>query len=161
MLNSLRQGDNAYVHCVTGVSRAPRAAAVIGAKLMGITFEKAKYIITQVRNIKCDRSEKGMEGPWTNTVLRGGETNAAAPTGFSCRAPITGTVTVHATTLVNGRARAICHGKVGATGARDLEDGVTTTESIEAAARDMGGTFCAACKSLLRASLILKINAIY
>ena len=58
VLNSLRQGDNAYCHCVTGVSRAPRAAAVISAKLMGITFEQAQYIIDQVRNIKSDKDEK-------------------------------------------------------------------------------------------------------
>jgi hypothetical protein len=163
VLNSLKQGDNAYCHCVTGVSRAPRAAAAIGAKLMGITFEQAMYIIGQVRNIKSDKDEKKMEGLWADSILRGGDTNVVAPTGFSCRAPITGFTrfTLHATTLVNGRALAICHGEAGATGTHDLEDGVITARSIEAAAFDMGGTFCATCKSLLKASLILRVNDIY
>ena len=163
VLNSLRQGDNAYCHCVTGVSRAPRAAAVISAKLMGITFEQAQYIIDQVRNIKSDKNEKSMEGLWADSILRQGDTNVVAPTGFSSRAPITGFygLTLHATTLVNGRALAICHGEAGATGTHDLQDGVITARSIEAAARDMGGTFCATCKSLLKVSLILRVNDIY
>ena len=161
--NSLMQGDNAYCHCVTGVSRAPRAAAVISAKLMGITFEQAQYIIDQVRNIKSDKEEEKMEGLWADSILRQGDTNVVAPTGFSCRAPITGFygLTLHATTLVNGRALAICHGEAGATGAHDLEDGTITAESIESAARDIGGAFCATCKSLLKASLILRVNNFY
>jgi hypothetical protein len=165
LLNSLRQGDNAYVHCVTGVSRAPRAAAVISAKLMGITFEQAKYIIDQVRNIKNDGGEERMEGLWAEGILRYGDTIPVAPTGFSCRSPIIGLTrfTLHATTMVNGRALAICHAVSGATGTYDLQDGVITARSIEAAARDMGSycTFCATCKSLLKASLILRVNSIY
>ena len=130
---------------------------------MGITFKQAKYIIDQVRNIKSDGGEERMEGLWADGILRGGDTIAVAPTGFSCRSPITGftQITLHATTLVNGRALAICHGEAGATGAHDLEDGTITAESIESAARDIGGTFCATCKSLLKASLILRVNNFY
>ena len=31
LVNSLRQGDNAYVHCISGISRAPMAAAAVAA----------------------------------------------------------------------------------------------------------------------------------
>ena len=125
---------------------------------MGITFKRAKYIIGQSRNIK---DEPGMEGPWTETALQRPATSAIAPTGFSCRAPVTGTVTVHATNIVMGRAWAICHGEVNASGAADLKDHVKTTKSIEAAARDMGGNFCEACRCRLRASLILRVERFY
>ena len=60
LLNSLRQGDNAYVHCVSGISRAPMAASVMGALL--ISFEEAKSIRNQTRNVSFDRSEQHMEG---------------------------------------------------------------------------------------------------
>ena len=101
--NSLIQGDNTYCHCVTGISRAPRAATVISAELMMITFEQGHYFIDQVRNINIDKDEKNMKGPWAYSILRQGDTNSAAPTGFSSRAPITGScgLTLHATTLVN------------------------------------------------------------
>ena len=87
--------------------------------------------------------------------------SATVPTGFSCRAPVTGTVTVHATNIVMGRAWAICHGEVNASGAADLRDHVKTTQSIEAAARDMGGNFCEACRCKLKASLILRVERFY
>ena len=164
VLNSLRQGDNAYCHCITGVSRAPRAAAAaIGAKLMGITFEKAMYIIDQVRNIKHNGGEEKMEGCWAEGILRYGDTTPVAPTGFSCRSPITGFTrfTLHATTMVNGRALAVCHAESGATGAYDFQYGVITASSFVAS--DMGWycTFCATCKSLLKASLIVRVNNTY
>ena len=163
VLNSLRQGDNAYCHCITGVSRGPRAAAAISAKLMGITFEQAQHIINQVRNIKSDEEEEKMEGCLADSILQQRDTNVVAPTGFSCRAPITGFYgpTLHATTVVNGRVLAICHGEAGATGKHDLEEGTITAESIESAARDIGCIFCATCKSLLKASLILRVGKMY
>ena len=51
LVNSLRQGDNAYVHCISGITRAPMAAAVMSAGLMGISLEEAKNIISQTRNV--------------------------------------------------------------------------------------------------------------
>ena len=56
LVNSLRQGDNAYVHCISGISRAPMAAAILGAKLMGISVEDAKWWIDQARNVKFEEN---------------------------------------------------------------------------------------------------------
>ena len=161
VLNSLRQGDNAYCHCITGVSRGPRGAAAISAKLMGTTFEQALHLISQVRNIKSDGGEEQMEGCWADSILQQRDANVVAPTGFSCRAPITYGTTLHATTVVNGRALAICNGEAGATGEHDLEEGTITVESIESAACDIGGIFCATCKNLLKASLNLRVSKMY
>ena len=161
VLNSLRQGDNAYCHCITGVSRGPRGAAAISAKLMGTTFEQALHLISQVRNIKSDGGEEQMEGCWADSILQQRDANIVAPTGFSCRAPITYGTTLHATTVVNGRALAICNGEAGATGEHDLEEDTITVESIESAACDIGGIFCATCKNLLKASLNLRVSKVY
>ena len=67
LADSLRQGNNAYIHCVSGISRAPLAAAILCAVFMNISFGRAKDIITQIRNIK-DHPE--MEGPWIDRLLR-------------------------------------------------------------------------------------------
>ena len=44
LVNSLRQGDNAYLHCISGLSRAPVAAAIMGAKLMGIVTTRPRTL---------------------------------------------------------------------------------------------------------------------
>ena len=44
VVNSLRQGDNAYIHCVSGISRAPFAAAVLASSLMAATSPQASRI---------------------------------------------------------------------------------------------------------------------
>ncbi len=65
----MRQGDNAYIHCVSGISRAPAAAAVVGSSLMDISFERAKYIISQVRNVDFDgKGEKEMQKGWDTII---------------------------------------------------------------------------------------------
>ena len=79
----LRQGDNAYVHCIPGITRAPMAAAVMGAMLMGISFEEDKGIINQTRNVSFASGER-LQGAWIDRLLREGVTNAEVPTGFSC-----------------------------------------------------------------------------
>ena len=96
----LEQGDNAYVHCVSGISRAPMAAAVMSSMLMGIDFEDAKDIINQTRNVKFEGmhgGQRSMGGPWIDEVLQKGTINAVVPTGFSCRVAHPEQVVVHAT----------------------------------------------------------------
>jgi hypothetical protein len=128
---------------------------------MGTTFEQALHLISQVRNIKSDGGEEQMEGRWADSILQQRDANIVAPTGFSCRAPLTYGTTLHATTVVNGRALAICNGEEGATGEHDLEGDTITVESIESAACDIGGIFCATCKNLLKASLNLRVSKMY
>ena len=47
VITSLRQGDNVYVHCVTGIRRSVVVAALLSARLMSITLEAAMDIINQ------------------------------------------------------------------------------------------------------------------
>ena len=51
VISSLRQGDNAYVHYVAGIKRAPIVAAILSAMLMGIKLDEAKDIINQSRKL--------------------------------------------------------------------------------------------------------------
>ena len=161
LVNSLRQGDNAYVHCVSGLSRAPMAAAVMGSMLMGISFEETQDIIHQIRNVSFDKEEQRMQGAWIDEVLRGRVTNAAVPTGFSCQVSNPYVVVVHATTLVEGATEPICRWKKGAEGKQNFKRDSITVESIEKASIEFGGRFCVNCEFLLKASLRLQVDRFF
>jgi len=173
LVNSLRQGDNAYVHCVSGLSGAPMAAAVMSAMLMGISFEQAKDIISQTRNVRFDGGEQRMQGAWIDSVIREGVTSAVIPTGFSCRVSNPDEVVVHATTVVEEVPQSaphqgagqciepICRWKKGAAGKQDFKRDSITVESIEEASVQFGGRFCVNCEVLLKASLRLQVHQLF
>jgi len=161
LVNSLRQGDNAYVHCISGISRAPMAAAVMSAILMGITFEEAKGIIDQTRNVSFDKGEQRMQGAWIERVLREPVTNAEVPTGFSCSVAKPDAVVVHATTVIGGDTEPICRWKKGADGKRTFKGIIMTLDTIEEMSSQFGGRFCSNCQALMRASLRLQVDHFY
>ena len=138
------------------------AAAVMCAILMGISFEEAKDIIHQTRNVSFDKGEQRMQGAWIDDMLRERVTNAAVPTGFSCRASNLDEVVVHATTLVEGTTEPICRWKESAIALQwNFERDSTTVESIERAFEEFGGRFCVKCEVLLRASLRLQVGRFF
>ena len=75
-ITSLRQGDNVYVHCVTGVRRAVIVAALLSAILMDITLEAAIDIINQSRHVEFNfhtgrhwnTKYESMEGQWMDEM---------------------------------------------------------------------------------------------
>ena len=160
LVNSLRQGDNAYVHCISGITRAPTAAAVMSAMLMGISFAEAKDIIHQTRNVSFASGSR-LEGAWIDRVLRESVTSAEVPTGFSCTGANRDDIVVHATTLVDGGTEPICRWKKGAAGKRDFKGNIMTTETIERASNQFGGRFCTNCHALLKASLKVQVERFY
>ena len=158
LVNSLRQGDNAYVHCVSGLSRAPVAAGVMGAKLMGISLRKSKQIIDQTRNVK---SERGMEVPWIDDVLHEDMPEAPIPTGFSCRVTHPSHVVVHATAAGKHGTGPLCRWKKGAAGQKTFKSCTMTVSSLEEAATEFRGKFCTTCEPLLKASLRVQIRELW
>jgi hypothetical protein len=157
-VNSLRKGDNGYIHCVSGISRAPMAAAILCSMLMGISFDLARVIISQSRNI---REEPGMEGPWIDRVLLLRPAEAEAPTSFSCHDTTPDRVVVHATSSLTGRVQPICRGIRGPMSRKEFTDNVLIFKSVEEAFNDRGGRFCTTCETLLRASLRVEVNNLY
>jgi hypothetical protein len=158
LVNSLKQGDSAYIHCIDGTSRAPVCAAAMSAILMGISFDKAKSIISQVRNVK---DETTMEGSWIDQMLQSSPTEAEVPTSFSCRSTRPSDLVVHATTTVKGGMQPICKWKKGEIGKHAIRGNVHTRISVEHASRDFAGSFCKNCAPLLRASLRMEVHRFY
>ena len=72
-------------------------------------------------------------------MIREGVTNAAVPTGFSCRVSKPDEVVVHATTLVKNGLEPICRWKKGVTGKQDFKSNTITVESVEQASNQFGG----------------------
>ena len=160
LVNALRQGDNAYVYRISGVTRAPMAAAAMGAVLMGISFGEAEGIINQTRKLDS-ASEEQLQGACTERVLHEGVANAEVPTGFSCCVANQDDIVVHATTSVDRGTEPICRWKKGATGKRNFKGNVMTVETVEQASSQFGGRFCFNCQALLRASLRLQVERFY
>ena len=164
LINSLRQGDNAYIHCVSGISRAPVAAAITSAKLMNTTFEKAKYIIGRVRNVKFEGYEgnpKDLEGPWIDGILHMTIPETVAPTGFSSCSTRDTHRLVHASVESDEGLGPICRWKRGPNNRKHYRSAVTTVTSLELAAAQFGGRFCSVCTASLRASLRVKIDELW
>ena len=155
LVNSLRQGDNAYVHCVSGTARAPVAAAVMSAKLMGISYGEALSIVSQVRNVVFNKGEQCRQETWINEVLQVDVDRMAVPTGFFCRTPNLDGVVIHAATEVEGSTKPICLRKPGKQFYR--HDSVIV-RSIEEAADKLGDRFCDSCGGLLKASLRVQVE---
>ena len=132
LINSLRQGDNAYIHCVSGLSRAPVAAAVASARAMCISFDCAKQIIDQVRNVKFkanhDNRYRPLDGPWIDTILRSTIPEAVAPIGFSWIVTRNSVGIVHATADSEGGTGPICRWKKGPANSRLFKAEVATVD---------------------------------
>jgi hypothetical protein len=100
LVDSLRQGDNAYVHCISGITRAPTTAALLSAMLMRIICEQAKRIIDQTRTSACSAREASrcLDKPIVERRLD----QTRTPTIFSCSAARQDNTVAHATTIVDG-----------------------------------------------------------
>ena len=73
LVTSLRQGDNAYVHCVTGLARAPTAACILVSLLMDEDVASATRRIAKLRNVQLyDKNTAKMRGDWMDRIV--GET---------------------------------------------------------------------------------------
>ena len=69
LLTSLRQGDNAYVHCMTGLARAPLAASLLASLLMNEDVEAAMRRVDNLRNVQLDKACSRMGGIWMDRLV--------------------------------------------------------------------------------------------
>ena len=69
VLTSLRQGDNAYVHCMTGLARAPMAASLLVSLLMDEDIDAAMHRVDSLRNVQFDKAWRSMGGTWMDVLV--------------------------------------------------------------------------------------------
>jgi hypothetical protein len=156
LFNSLRQGDNAYVHCISGVTRAPMAAALFSAKLMGVSFKEAQDIVNQTRHVTFE-SESHMVGPWIDTVLREEVAEFMVPSGFCCWL-MESQIVVHATAVTDEGTRPICNLPLAE---QQFAHNCVTVGSVEKAASEFGGRFCNNCECIMKASLQIQVKQFF
>ena len=74
VVSSIRAGDSALVHCMSGKHRAPVGAAMVRAILHEESFDDARKAIEAVRRVEFHKSlpriggtwiEKAIQGPWS------------------------------------------------------------------------------------------------
>jgi len=169
VIHSLRQGDNAYVHGISGTSEAPMAAALLSAMLMKISFEAAQSIISQTRNVSWGKKERCMQDPWIDIALGEGVPKGVIPWGFA-RQFRHDEVVVHAMTVIEGGTEPICCCKEGDKRRHGRRRGMAwqgcgrdsiTVGSVEKAVNQFGGRFCGDCESRLRASLRIQVERFF
>jgi len=161
VINSLRQGDNAYVHCVSGISEAPMTAALLSAMLMSINLDEAMSIIEQTGNPVRSSFVKWIPGPWANAVLSEDVAEAVVPTGYSYKTSRPDAGLVHATTDGEGGTRPICSGRKSASFKEGFEHDSIAVASIEEAANLSGSRFCMDCEILLKVSLRIQVDRFF
>ena len=69
LLTSLRQGDNAYVHCMTGLCRAPLAASMLTSLIMNEDVDAAMKRVESLRNVQLDAAFASMGGSWMGKLV--------------------------------------------------------------------------------------------
>ena len=172
LVDSLRQGDNAYVHSVSDISTAPIAAATLGAILMGISFWEAQNIIEQTCSMARSsfirwanrkyRHGTREDAAWIISALREEVTHEVAPTGYSYHTAGLNAGLVHATILVDAHSRPICGCTQGNPTNQDFKCDIITKGSMKEAANQLGHPkFCADCEILLKASLRIQVNRLF
>jgi len=174
VINSVRQGDNVYVHCVSGLSRGPVAAMILSAELMGISMDDARWWVNHARNVKDERGSwrnyghcEDMDGPWIAKILRYDTAVIIIPTCFACdgalhKTPGGYTAIVHAANIHSDVAVPLCSSGKGASEyiSYPLSD-IQTTVGMAQAARQFGGNFCEQCEPLLSASSRAQVGQLW
>jgi hypothetical protein len=69
LLTSMRQGDNAYIHCMTGLCRAAIGGALLTALLMDEEISVSMTRVDDLRNVQMDKAWESMGGPWMDLIL--------------------------------------------------------------------------------------------
>ena len=183
VMNSLAQGDNVYIHCISGLSRGPVGGAVLSAMAMNISFERAMRHIEDVRNIKRDDGEERMEGQWINDILSEGYSEWEAAPLFICstaRPTQPPLVHVGSVTWPGGMgppaqaevypasdqadtpvARPACRWKQKRGEALVFKGSFGVARSVAESQRMFGGDFCCQCYHLAKCSVAVEVDRVY
>jgi hypothetical protein len=69
LLTSMRQGDNTYAHCMTGLCRAAIGGSLLAALLMNEEISCSMSRVDDLRNVQMDKAWRNMGGPWIDRIL--------------------------------------------------------------------------------------------
>jgi len=150
ILSSLLDGENCYIHCVSGVSRAPVAAAVLTAFLHREPVQTALGRVNMLRQTK-QHHQRSMMGNWCTVVA--GERPIVFPQ-FQCfsASKQVGYRNARLHAAGGDGHEPICFMKRSGEGRR-LRGEVLTTVDIAEARQTMAARFCTDCFCLLRAGV--------
>ena len=154
ILSSLLAGENCYIHFVSGVSRAPVAAAVLAGFLHKEPVQTALGRVNMLRNTKMHH-QHGMMGRWCDAVA--GEHPYVYPQ-FECFSVAKKVgywnARVHATG--SGGREPLCFMKRSGNGRR-IQGDITTTHDPVEAKQELASRFCVDCFEQLRASVRVQL----
>ena len=167
LLTSLRQGDNAYIHCMTGLCRAPLAASICASLLMNEDVDHSMQRIENVRNVQMEKAKGQMGGrhggcAWMHTLVDepcivhadsdfylAGTTR---PTSNVVHAAVTAVSTINAD-------YPLCKWKRGGAGAPSKMHNARISKPEEA--KNFSSNFCQDCLAKLPASRRMHVKRVF
>jgi hypothetical protein len=158
VVHSLYGGDNAVVHCMTGLCRAPFAAALLSSIVHAEELPAAIERITSLRNTQLQKAIRSMGGHWTSTAVQMELSLSRYPSGFA--AANQETALAHAILRDPYEADSIfplCKWKKGIPQQQAYKKDPNVAETVREMAV-FAARFCNDCKALLIASLQVEVD---
>ena len=155
VVHSLYGGDNAVVHCMTGLARGPMAASLLSAVAHNETLQVAMDRIERLRNTQLPtRAWASMGGKWATQAVSMNLKLPRYPVGFA--AALTEAAVVHAVVAdEEGRYIPLCKWKQGESMAYKREPAFPETIGE---IRQYSHKFCRDCRPLRVASQLIEVE---
>ncbi len=158
LLTSLRQGDNAYIHCVTGVCRAPIGASLVASLLTNENVEAAMERIDDLRNTQMDKARQRMGGSWLGKLVEEPCPAFEKSDHYIASTVRPTSVVIHAG-VEGSPNHPMCKWKKGGEGAPFKKHAVRLETPADA--KSFSDTFCRDCLGRLPASKQLAITEVF
>ena len=153
--NSLLQGDNVYIHCMSGVHRAPLGAAVLAANIHDEKLEDSMKRIASARTVALGEALQSMGGRWLTTAANLVWSEWPRPDGWVVAHAVE--ARIHASITSEGEVSPLCKRKQAGT-EQYFETQPLRVKTLEEAL-GLGRFFCRACEEQVRASSWVKLCA--
>jgi hypothetical protein len=157
LLTSMRQGDNAYIHCMTGLCRAAIGGALLASVLMDEEISCSASRVDDLRNVQMDKAWNNMGGPWMDRII-GEECVVHPETNFYLVGLNRPSKSVVHAGVAGAEDYPLCKWKRGVKGVAPKEHMQKCEQAEEA--RCFSDTFCKACWPKLPASGRVKVQKV-
>ena len=158
LLTSMRQGDNAYIHCMTGLCRAAIGGALLASVLMDEEISCSASRVDDLRNVQMEKAWNNMGGPWMDRII-GEECVVHPETNFYLVGLNRPSKSVVHAGVAGAEDYPLCKWKRGGKGVAPKEHMQKCEQPEEA--RCFSDTFCKACWPKLPASGRVKVQKVF
>ena len=161
LMTSLRQGDSAYIHCVSGLTRAPLGGGICASFLMNEPLDTSMKRVESLRNVKMSSANIEDGGTWMYKLVEE-QCTVHAGSAFYLSGTVRPTATViHAAVTAASTTHEdypLCKWKKGTNAAAKMHNArISTPEE----AKSFSSSFCKDCLAKLPASRRVHVRRVF